>query len=70
MRTLGWLINLGLVCILLKLTECTLVTNNLWIVEETLSFDEAEKRCKIQNGQFVGGLVELRDEQEWDEVQI
>ena len=69
MRTKGCLQIIGLLCIILKLSECTLYRDGeiqLEYVGERLTFDAAEKRCKSQNRQ----LVELRNEEEWNEVRI
>ena len=61
--------SLGLLCMVVKMTECSLYRDGeiqLEFVNERITFDAAEERCKSKNAQ----LIELQDEEEYDEVNI
>ena len=70
MRTIRVLVLLGILCILLIESECAILqarSSQLIYVDEKLTFDAAEIRCLSLNG---AQLVEIRDEAEWDEVNL
>ena len=70
MKTIRVLVLLGILCILLIESECAILqarSSQLILVDEQLTFDAAEIRCLSLNG---AQLVEIRDEAEWDEVNL
>ena len=72
MRAPRVLVLLGLLCFLLQESECKIYQHQgrsslLTFVDEFLTFEAAEERCQSQYG---SQLVEIADEEEWDEVKL
>ena len=68
MRTSACVILFG-VLLTLELSESTLYRDGqivLWHEPDHLDFEKAQERCQGESGK----LVELRNEQEWREVEI
>ena len=68
MRGLEVLSYLSPLCIIFAESECTLYrggTSQLAFLDESMTFEAAERRCLSRNG---AQLVEIRNEEEWSEV--